>query len=365
MGKAARTKTHLLIDGLNLQHGGGVIVMERLALAFAEAGYQVTVLLSRAVSLQSRIEDTVTIHKVGEAKGAFGALAFRHFKLDSLAEEIGANFLFSFNYFTPSLLRQVTYHVNVIPFLPWRERRKAVGFVKAIVHSHYARRALKTSDRNLFESKYLYELAATTGVSIRNPDVAYIGIDFPNDVPELADHSHVNYLVAITSGASHKRNDLLIEAFRCYRQQNPDAELRILGHADRIRASLTLRNREFATSASGVEFLGYLGRDAVYETLVGARALVTFSELESFYMVALEAMGVGCPVVAPDISSIRESVGEAGLLFPPGDVAVAVQYLCALSDKEHWAAMSKAAREWALQFEARRCSSDVVRKALC
>jgi glycosyltransferase involved in cell wall biosynthesis len=55
----------------------------------------------------------------------------------------------------------------------------------------------------------------------------------------------------------------------------------------------------------------------------GADVFVMPSLMESFGLVALEAMAAGTPVVASDISGLANVVGdgEAGLTFPPGDVA--------------------------------------------
>ena len=41
-------------------------------------------------------------------------------------QDLDADAVVSFNYHTPVDLPQVTYHINVIPFLPWRQRRAAV-----------------------------------------------------------------------------------------------------------------------------------------------------------------------------------------------------------------------------------------------
>lgn len=53
----------------------------------------------------------------------------------------------------------------------------------------------------------------------------------------------------------------------------------------------------------------------------GATALVQPSRFEGFGMPVLEAMACGAPVICANNSSLPEVVGEAGLLFPTGDVA--------------------------------------------
>jgi len=51
-----------------------------------------------------------------------------------------------------------------------------------------------------------------------------------------------------------------------------------------------------------------------------ASALVFPSAYEGFGNPALEAMGLGCPAIVSDAGALPEVVGEAGLVFPVGDV---------------------------------------------
>lgn len=73
---------------------------------------------------------------------------------------------------------------------------------------------------------------------------------------------------------------------------------------------------------------------AVAEVYADASVVFCPSYLESFGMVAAEAMVNGIPVVASDIPAFRELIGHeaAGLLFPPGDLhaaAAAIRRLAA------------------------------------
>lgn len=56
----------------------------------------------------------------------------------------------------------------------------------------------------------------------------------------------------------------------------------------------------------------------LYEQAVG---LVYPSRYEGFGLPPLDAMSLGCPVVAADASSVREIVDDGGLLVPPDDTA--------------------------------------------
>lgn len=70
-----------------------------------------------------------------------------------------------------------------------------------------------------------------------------------------------------------------------------------------------------------VRFLGYVPDDDLPALLNGALAYVVPSLYEGFGMTVLEAQACGTPVLASDVSSLPEVVGDAGLLVDPQDVA--------------------------------------------
>ncbi|MES2644656.1 MAG: glycosyltransferase [Myxococcota bacterium] len=65
----------------------------------------------------------------------------------------------------------------------------------------------------------------------------------------------------------------------------------------------------------------YLGRrEDVPALLADADILVVPSRWEGFGLAAAEGLAAGVAVVASDVDGLREVVGDAGLLVPPGDV---------------------------------------------
>jgi glycosyltransferase involved in cell wall biosynthesis len=96
-----------------------------------------------------------------------------------------------------------------------------------------------------------------------------------------------------------------------------------------------------------VEFLGYLPDGQAQEALAGTVAVVIPSLAgEVFGLVAAENMLRGRLVIASDIGALREVVGEAGLLFPPGD-EIALMHLMrqVLEDGSRAAALRQKALE--------------------
>jgi glycosyltransferase involved in cell wall biosynthesis len=62
------------------------------------------------------------------------------------------------------------------------------------------------------------------------------------------------------------------------------------------------------------------------------------SRYEGFGLPVAEAMAAGLPVVAADAASVPEVLGEAGVLFPPGDVAAALAAVRRLDGTDAYAA---------------------------
>jgi glycosyltransferase involved in cell wall biosynthesis len=88
------------------------------------------------------------------------------------------------------------------------------------------------------------------------------------------------------------------------------------------RGSLERRAHELGLD-DRVRFLGSVSRDAVLRLFRAADASVLSSAWENFPHTVVEALAVGCPVIATAVGGVPEVVrdGENGLLVPPGDPA--------------------------------------------
>jgi glycosyltransferase involved in cell wall biosynthesis len=77
-----------------------------------------------------------------------------------------------------------------------------------------------------------------------------------------------------------------------------------------------------------VELVGHVARTD--RLLAGSSVLLAPAPLEPFGLSVVEAMAHGLPVVAAGAGAHLETVGEDGLLFPPGDAPAAAADLAAL-----------------------------------
>lgn len=134
-------------------------------------------------------------------------------------------------------------------------------------------------------------------------------------------------LVVAASRQEHQKGlDVLLEAWPQVRSSVPTARLVIAGRPGNQTPLLEEAARRLGPGAA-VELLG--ARDDVHELLCAADAFVFPSRWEGFGSVLLEAMALEAPIVASDLPSIREVVGDtscARLVAPaaPGPLARAL-----------------------------------------
>jgi N-acetyl-alpha-D-glucosaminyl L-malate synthase BshA len=152
-----------------------------------------------------------------------------------------------------------------------------------------------------------------------------------------------------------KRLTDVIEIFDRVRKQIP-AKLLLLGDGpDRSPA-------EWLAVQKGIHddviFLGK--REQVYETLAVSDVLLLPSELESFGLVALEAMASEVVPIATNVGGVPEVIdhGKSGFLANVGDVATMAGYaLEILSDDARLRQMGKDCRNSA---RARFCTTKII-----
>lgn len=102
--------------------------------------------------------------------------------------------------------------------------------------------------------------------------------------------------------------DVLLAAWPSVVGAVPEAELVVIG-AQRPLVSPSVR------------FLGRVEEDEKREVLASSTLLVTPNlGGESFGIVGIEGLAAGAVVVASDLPGFRETLGEAAVLFPPGNV---------------------------------------------
>jgi glycosyltransferase involved in cell wall biosynthesis len=115
----------------------------------------------------------------------------------------------------------------------------------------------------------------------------------------------------------HKNVDRLIEAYALVRQRGfEDLKLLIIG--EEVTRFPHLRRLVHRHHLHGhVRFFGYVA-DATLSVLYRLASVFVFPSLyEGFGLPPLEAMAMGAPVIASNVSSLPEVVGDAAILIDP------------------------------------------------
>lgn len=114
----------------------------------------------------------------------------------------------------------------------------------------------------------------------------------------------------------HKNHRLLVEAFRPLAD---DADLVLTGAPWSRDREVLAGARDLGLSGS-VRHLGLVPRGDLAGLYEGAVALAYPTRFEGFGAPLLEAMSLGCPVIASAAAAVPEVVGDAGILLDPDDV---------------------------------------------
>lgn len=139
------------------------------------------------------------------------------------------------------------------------------------------------------------------------------------------------YIFSLGTVQPRKNYARLAEAF--HRLNRPDLKLVIAGGKGWLDGPLTEQIARLGL-VKRVQFIGFAA-DADLPALYSAARVFAFPSLyEGFGLPPLEAMACGTPVVASNVSSLPEVVGDAGLLVDPHDVDALSVALARLLDDE-------------------------------
>lgn len=318
----------IFVNAINLRVGGGPQVVGALLSSFSsDNDYTVLWNDHRArEQIAGLVGDRPNIHYLapGAPVSSLGAFGWLMTRLASVLRREKAELVLGVNHHFPTAgIPQVIYHMNVLRFARPPAGLFHSGEIADRLRDWRARRSLVLADANVFESKYLATLAREAAATIRNERTIYIGLkNGETDHAAIADGPVGPDILAITSTAPHKDNTVLIDMLSELHRRRPDVpwRLRIAGGNGAASFPDLVARAVAAGIDSRIDWLGYLDHDSL--AAIGAKSLclVTASRIESFCMVALEAMSWGCPAIVANATAMPESVEDAGLLAEPGDV---------------------------------------------
>jgi glycosyltransferase involved in cell wall biosynthesis len=173
--------------------------------------------------------------------------------------------------------------------------------------------------------------------------------------------------ILMVSDISPRKNHVrLIRAFERVHKDTPSAELIIAGYV-RINVpefEATLDDILRRNEGIRITIRGYVSDAEMRSLYEEADVFVYPSLYEGFGLPVLEAMACGCPVIASNVSSLPEVVGDAGLLIDPYDVeALAHAISTVLADDDLKREMSKKGIAQAQKFSWEKAGTELL--AVC
>ncbi len=182
-------------------------------------------------------------------------------------------------------------------------------------------------------------------------DVVCPGVDIEcMNVGKKSENPMVLYLGRLKA---YKSIDVLIGAFKTILQKEPKAVLVIAGSGEEDHNLINLvKKMDF--NKEQVVFAGKISDKEKIKLLQKAWVLVNPSMMEGWSIVIIEANACGTPVIASDVSGLRDSVKDSvtGYLVRYGDVDLfAERLLRIIRNKELREKLSANARIWAENFD--------------
>ena len=176
------------------------------------------------------------------------------------------------------------------------------------------------------------ELISTLQLHPKQVHVVYLGINtyFQPHIPAEQQHDVYNRYqitppyVLYVGGLNPRKNLIrLLAAWASIQSYYPTTTLVVAGAAQWRSSNIATAYEQYRQHAR-IQLLGYVDDADLPALYQGARLFVFPSLHEGFGLPPLEAMACGTPVVASDISVIREVLGEAAVLVDPRLVSALV-----------------------------------------
>ena len=173
-----------------------------------------------------------------------------------------------------------------------------------------------------------------------------------------------DYILYVGTLQPRKNLERLIEAFKLFsngpnvNQINSRMKLVIVGKKGWLYQEIFKKVKELDL-AKKVIFTGYVPDEDLPAFYRNAQCFVLVSLYEGFGLTALEAMHYGCPVVASNISSLPEVVGQAGILVDPENVEeIASGIEKAIKNRDE---LIKKGYQQAKKFSWKKCAKETLK----
>jgi glycosyltransferase involved in cell wall biosynthesis len=218
-------------------------------------------------------------------------------------------------------------------------------------------RAIQQATAILCVSNFTLAELTRLGVPQEKLTVTHPGLDsaWPLSAPPHRESDGVPYLLFVGNIKPNKNLGLLLRAFASIQDRIP-FRLVLAGRMKGLGTADDAVLQQAASLGDRVRFTGEIDDAALQSLYAGAAALVLPSLYEGFGLPLLEAMQLGCPVLASAAASLPEVGGDAALYFDPHSVSDLAACLLQVSDSTAMDALRVRGRLRVTQFSFARCA---------
>jgi len=168
--------------------------------------------------------------------------------------------------------------------------------------------------------------------------ITYEGVKPHAQISEISDHQRGKMnLLYVGSLYPHKNISILLRALT----QLPKYNLTIVS-ARSIFTEKTMIEVEKLDLQHRVTFIGKVSDQQLYEFYLESAALIQPSFSEGFGLTGIEALAVGTPVIASDISTFKEVYADTVVFFNPQDVDALISAIKSLPNFDLQTRIAKA-----------------------
>ena len=218
-------------------------------------------------------------------------------------------------------------------------------------------RAIQQASAILCVSNFTLSELTRLGVPQEKLTVSHPGLDsaWPLSAPPHREPDGVPYLLFVGNIKPNKNLGLLLGAFASIQDRVP-FRLVLAGRIQGLGTADSAVLQQAASLGDRVHFTGEIDDATLQSLYAGAAALVLPSLYEGFGLPLLEAMQLGCPVLASSAASLPEVGGDAALYFDPHSVSDLAACLLQVSDSAAMDSLRARGRLRVTHFSFARCA---------